>query len=199
MILWLPTGSWLTPRMPTISCGCGRARLRIGRKLWLVTVSRTKSALRLPMIIPWSSPPMAPLLICPAAFEVISKDPVLSANYRPNFGDFRTDYLLFDTFNPPFNDKNVRLAFAKAVDRASIVKNVMGAQFAIPAYSFLAPGFPASDTNGDLKSIQAYDCDAAKKLLADAGFTDGKGFPAQELELRGENETHQAWFVAVAG
>ena len=137
--------------------------------------------------------------LSPADFEVISKDPVLSANYRPNFGDFRTDYLLFDTFTPPFNDKNVRLAFAKAVDRDSIVKNVMGAQFAIPAHSFLAPGFPASDTDGALKDIQAYDCTAAKKLLSDAGFPDGKGFPAQELELRQENDAHQAWFVAVAG
>lgn len=137
--------------------------------------------------------------LSPADFEVISKDPVLSKNYRPNFGDFRTDYLLFDTFNPPFNDKNVRLAFAKAVDRDSIVKNVMGAQFAIPAYSFLAPGFPAADSDGSLKDIQGYDCDAAKKLLATAGYADGKGFPAQELELRGENDTHQAWFVAVAG
>ncbi|MEZ4672150.1 MAG: ABC transporter substrate-binding protein [Anaerolineae bacterium] len=27
-----------------------------------------------------------------ADFEVIAADPVLSANYRPNFGDFRTDY-----------------------------------------------------------------------------------------------------------
>ncbi len=137
--------------------------------------------------------------LSPADFDVISKDPILTANYRPNFGDFRTDYLLFDTFNPPFNDKNVRLAFAKAVDRESIVKNVMGAQFAIPAHSFLAPGFPAADSDGTLKDIQAYDCDAAKKLLSDAGFPDGKGFPAQELELRGENDTHQAWFVAVAG
>ena len=38
--------------------------------------------------------------------------------------DFRTDYLLFDTYNPPFNDLNVRKAFAKAVDRESIVTNV---------------------------------------------------------------------------
>jgi len=137
--------------------------------------------------------------LSPADFDVISKDPVLTANYRPNFGDFRTDYLLFDTFTKPFSDKNVRLAFAKAVDRDSIVKNVIGAQFGIPAYSFLAPGFPASDTDGALKDIQSFDCDAAKKLLADAGYPDGKGFPAQELELRGENDTHQAWFVAVAG
>lgn len=136
--------------------------------------------------------------LSPADFDVISKDPVLSANYHPNFGDFRTDYLFFDTYNPPFDNQKVRLAFAKALDRESIVKNVIGAQFGIPAYSFLAPGFPASDSEGKLKSIQAYDCDAAKQLLSDAGYPGGKDFPAQELELRGESAAHQAWFVAAA-
>ncbi len=134
-----------------------------------------------------------------ADFEVIKNDPVLSANYRPNFGDFRTDYLLFDTYTAPFNDQKVRLAFAKAIDRESIVKNVVGSQFGIAAYSFLAPGFPASDSDGSLKSIQGYDCDAAKTLLSDAGYPDGKGFPDQELKLRNENDAHKAWAVAAAG
>lgn len=134
-----------------------------------------------------------------ADFEVIKNDPVLSANYRPNFGDFRTDYLLFDTYTAPFNDQKVRLAFAKAIDRESIVKNVVGSQFGIAAYSFLAPGFPASDGDGSLKSIQGYDCDAAKTLLSDAGYPDGKGFPDQELKLRNENDAHKAWAVAAAG
>ena len=134
-----------------------------------------------------------------ADFEVIKNDPVLSANYRPNFGDFRTDYLLFDTYTAPFNDQKVRLAFAKAIDRESIVKNVVGSQFGIAAYSFLAPGFPASDATGDLHSIQGYDCDAAKTLLSDAGYPDGKGFPDQELKLRNENDAHKAWAVAAAG
>ncbi|MBX3086023.1 MAG: peptide ABC transporter substrate-binding protein [Anaerolineae bacterium] len=134
-----------------------------------------------------------------ADFEVIKNDAILSKNYRSHFGDFRTDYLLFDTFTKPFNDVKVRLAFAKALDRESIVKNVIGTQFGIPAYSFLAPGFPASDSTGDLKSIQAYDCDAAKALLAEAGYPDGKDFPAQELKLRGESDARKAWFVAAAG
>ncbi len=136
--------------------------------------------------------------ISPADFEVVAADPVLSANYRPNFGDFRTDYLFFDTYNPPFDNQQVRLAFAKALDRESIVANVIGSQFGIPAYSFLAPGFPASDTEGALKPIQAYDCDAAKALLAEAGYPDGAGFPAQELKLRGESESRANWFIAAA-
>lgn len=133
-----------------------------------------------------------------ADLEIILNDPALSANLLPTPGDFRTDYLLFDTFNPPFNDQRVRLAFAKALDRESIVANIIGARVAIPAYSFLAPGFPASDTSGALKDIQAYDCDAAKQLLADAGFPNGEGFPALTLQLRGESDAVRPRFDAAA-
>ncbi len=63
--------------------------------------------------------------ITPADMEIIQKDPVLKKNYFPHFGDFRTDYLVMDTYNPPFNNINVRKAFAHAVDRESIVKNVL--------------------------------------------------------------------------
>jgi peptide/nickel transport system substrate-binding protein/oligopeptide transport system substrate-binding protein len=136
--------------------------------------------------------------IAPSDFEVIAADPVLSENYLPNFGDFRTDYLFFDTYSAPFDDPNVRLAFAKALDRDAIVENVVGSQFGIPAYSFLAPGFPASDTEGALRSIQSYDCPAAQALLADAGYPNGDGFPAQELKLRGESEARANWFIASA-
>ncbi len=53
----------------------------------------------------------------PADFQIVNADPVMQKNYRPNMGDFRTDYLLFDTYNPPFDNLDVRLAFAKSVDR----------------------------------------------------------------------------------
>jgi peptide/nickel transport system substrate-binding protein/oligopeptide transport system substrate-binding protein len=136
--------------------------------------------------------------IAPSDFEVIASDPVLSENYLPNFGDFRTDYLFFDTYTEPFNDQRVRLAFAKALDREAIVENVVGSQFGIAAYSFLAPGFPASDVDGALRDIQGFDCAAAQQLLADAGYPGGEGFPAQELKLRGESEARANWFIASA-
>jgi peptide/nickel transport system substrate-binding protein/oligopeptide transport system substrate-binding protein len=136
--------------------------------------------------------------LTPADFEVILNDPVLSANYLRHYGDFRTDYLLFDTYNPPFNDLNVRKAFAQAVDREAIVTNVYGEVKAMPAYSFLMPGFPSSDAEGTLKEYQTYDCEAAKQYLADAGFPNGEGFPPQELWLRGEAPALQAVFQAVA-
>lgn len=136
--------------------------------------------------------------IGPADFEVIASDPVLSENYLPNFGDFRTDYLYFDTYTAPFDNLQVRQAFAHALDRESIVENVIGSQFGIPAYSFLAPGFPSSDAAGDLHQYQAFDCEMAQGLLADAGYPNGEGFPAVELKLRNESEARAQWFIASA-
>jgi len=135
-----------------------------------------------------------------ADFEIIRNDPMLLENYLPNPGDFRTDYLLMDTYNPPFDNVNVRMAFAKAVDREGIVNNLINANFnlAMPAYAFLMPGFPASDVSGDLNSIQAYDCPAAQQLLADAGYPGGQGFPALELLLRAESEFNSQRFIAAA-
>lgn len=136
--------------------------------------------------------------LSPADFKIIFDTPELRDNYRPNTGDFRTDYLLMDTYNPPFNNVKVRQAFAKAVDRESIVKNVIGERFALPAYSFLMPGFPAADVKGDLRPLQAYNCDEARKLLADAGYPDGAGFPELELAMRGESQSNQQRFIAAA-
>jgi len=136
--------------------------------------------------------------LSPADFEVIANDPVLSENYLPNFGDFRTDYLFFDTYTAPFDNVQVRQAFAHALDRESIVANVIGAQFGVPAYSFLAPGFPSSDAAGDLHQYQNFDCELAQSLLAEAGYPGGEGFPAQELKLRGETEARAQWWIASA-
>ena len=136
--------------------------------------------------------------LTPADFETVLNDPVLSENYLRHYGDFRTDYLLFDTYNPPFDDLNVRKAFAHAIDRDAIVENVYGEVKAMPAYAMLMPGFPASDTEGVLQEYQVYDCEMANQYLADAGFPDGEGFPAQELWLRGEGPAMQAVYGAAA-
>jgi peptide/nickel transport system substrate-binding protein/oligopeptide transport system substrate-binding protein len=136
--------------------------------------------------------------LTPADLELVLNDPVLKDNYLRHFGDFRTDYLLFDTFNPPFDNLDVRKAFAHAVDRESIVTNVYGDVKAMPAYAMLMPGFPSSSTKGELNEYQNYDCDLAKEHLAKGGYADGAGFPALELWLRNENAALQAVFQAVA-
>ncbi len=135
----------------------------------------------------------------PADITLISNDPALSQEYHPGFGDFRTDYLGFDTYHAPFNDLKVRQAFAKAIDRASIINNIVHKQ-GIAAYSFLMPGFPDSSSDVLAKDdVNIFDPAAAKMLLADAGFPDGKGFPKLTLMLRQENDTNKAVANAIVG
>ncbi len=113
----------------------------------------------------------------PADIDLISSDPQLNAEYHPGYGDFRTYYLGFNTYEKPFNDIKVRQAFAKAIDRDSIITNVVKRQ-GIAAYSFLMPGFPASNAD-ELKNedVNKFDVAAAKKLLADAGYPGRQGLP----------------------
>lgn len=136
--------------------------------------------------------------LSPADLELVLSDPVLKDNYLRHFGDFRTDYLLFDTFNPPFDNLDVRKAFAHAVDREAIVTNIYGEIKAMPAYAMLMPGFPSSSTNGELNEYQAYDCDLANEHLTAAGYAGGEGFPPLEMWLRDEAPALQAVFQAVA-
>jgi len=134
----------------------------------------------------------------PADIDLISNDPQLNKEYHPSYGDFRTYYLGFNTYEKPFSDIKVRQAFAKAIDRDSIIKNVVRRQ-GIAAYSFLMPGFP--DASADVlknEDVNKYDVAAAKKLLADAGYPDGKGFPKLELWLRNESDLNKAVGSALA-
>lgn len=134
----------------------------------------------------------------PAEVDMISADPQLNAEYHPGYGDFRTYYLGFNTYAAPFNDIRVRQAFAKAIDRDSIITNVIGRQ-GIAAYSFLMPGFPAADSTAYKElDVNKFDVAAAKQLLADAGFPEGQGFPKLELWLRNEGDFNQSVASAIA-
>ena len=134
----------------------------------------------------------------PADINLISADSELDKEYHPGYGDFRTFYLGFNTLEKPFSDIKVRQAFAKAIDRDSIITNIVKRQ-GNPAYSFLMPGFPDS-TSDVLKNedVNKFDVTAAKQLLADAGYPDGKGFPALELWLRNESDLNKAIAGAIA-
>ncbi|MCX6079402.1 MAG: peptide ABC transporter substrate-binding protein [Chloroflexi bacterium] len=134
----------------------------------------------------------------PADIALISSDPQLSKEYHPGYGDFRTFYLGFNTYEKPFNDLKVRQAFAKAIDRDSIIKNIVNRQ-GNAAYSFLMPGFPGANSE-ELKAmdVNKYDVAAAKALLAEAGYPDGKGFPSIELWTRNETDVNKAIAAAIA-
>ena len=92
-------------------------------------------------------------------------------------------------FNKPFSELvkekgfMVRLAIAKAIDRADYIKR---AQFGrgVPAFGTINPamGYYYDDAI-DGTSEQRFDLAAAQKLLADAGFPGGKGFPTLKLTV----------------
>lgn len=78
------------------------------------------------------------------------------------------------------SDPRVRKALIFAIDREAIVKNVAkGGQ--TPATTFVPVGVPAGADIPEFKNKDYYNpkgnIDEAKKLLSDAGYPDGKGFP----------------------
>jgi peptide/nickel transport system substrate-binding protein len=95
--------------------------------------------------------------------------------------EVRTIYLAPDLGSPelkhsnikgknPFADKRVRQALSLAIDRASIQRNTMRG-LSIPAALIVAPGVNGHEEALD-KPAPA-NIDAAKKLLADAGYANG--------------------------
>lgn len=92
-----------------------------------------------------------------------------------------------------------RKALSLAIDRDSIVKNVTkGGE--IPAYSFVPKGIPGADgkafankkyfkTSGDVKE--------ARKLLEEAGYKDGNGFPTISL-IYNQEDSHGDIMQAIA-
>jgi oligopeptide transport system substrate-binding protein len=76
----------------------------------------------------------------------------------------------------PLDDKRVRRALALAIDRESIIKNILRDAGQTPAYNFTPPSpkFTSSARiSGDLTE--------AKRLLSEAGYPEGKGMPPVEI------------------
>jgi oligopeptide transport system substrate-binding protein len=94
---------------------------------------------------------------------------------RPDFHSFHylgTYFLRYNVTKPPFNDARVRQALALTIDKQRLVDRFLrGGQ---PVASHLVPDGTAhyEPTPG-----LGYDPDLARKLLAEAGYQGGKGFP----------------------
>ncbi len=89
--------------------------------------------------------------------------------------DFRVYYVFFKTKAKPFNNVKVRQAFAHAVNRTEII-NALLAPLATPAYGYLMDGYPFAISQ-PLEKYTNYDPELAQKLMAEAGYPKGKGFP----------------------
>lgn len=92
---------------------------------------------------------------------------------------------------PQLKDRRVRRALGMAIDRQQLVENITkGGQ--IPAYTMTPPGTMGYFPESTLK----FDPEAAKQLLADAGYPNGAGFPPIEI-LYNTNEGHRKIAVAL--
>lgn len=80
-----------------------------------------------------------------------------------------------NTTRKPFDDKRVRQALAMTIDRESLTKNISRAG-EIPALTYVPP---ASSPLYKSPAGISPNVEAAKKLLAEAGYPDGKGLKVE--------------------
>ncbi len=102
-----------------------------------------------------------------------------------------TYYFRFNVGKPPVNEFRVRKALSMAVDREALTRYVTKAG-ELPASTFVPAGLRGY---ANAKGV-AFDAAGAKRLLAEAGYPDGKGFPRLEL-LYNTNELHRVVAQAV--
>jgi oligopeptide transport system substrate-binding protein len=103
-----------------------------------------------------------------------------------------TYFYAFNVTKPPFNDVRVRRALALTVDRELLTKHILGTG-ELPAYHFIVDGTGGSYVS---KTNLPYDPPAARRLLAEAGFPEGRGFP-QVAVLYNTTERHRTIAEAV--
>ena len=100
-------------------------------------------------------------------------------------------YYILNTTRPPLDDPSVRRALGYSIDREALTKHILKAGQQ-PAYHFTPPDTGGYKANAHLP----YSPDQARKLLAKAGYPNGKGFPALEL-LFNTSEAHHTLAVAI--
>jgi oligopeptide transport system substrate-binding protein len=145
-----------------------------------------------------------------AAYRAGDVDVVTNAGFEPlavkllaAYKDFHREtygaltYYSFNTTHAPFSDARVREALAIALDRDRIAEDEMG-DATEPALKFLPSEMPAHQSDeGEQLKLLVRDVARAQKLLADAGYPQGKGFPPIRL-LINRNEQQRAVAQSVA-
>jgi oligopeptide transport system substrate-binding protein len=102
---------------------------------------------------------------------------------RPDFHSYpilATYFIRFNVTKKPFNDVRVRQALGLAIDKERITKKITRA--GEPPASSLVP--PGTARYHPVKGL-GYDPEKARKLLAEAGYPGGKGFPRFEFMFDG--------------
>lgn len=129
------------------------------------------------------------------SLDVTSRIPSEEMSTLRNTEDFKTYPMLgtsgmvFNTEKAPFDNPKVRKAFALAIDKKYIAENIFEG-YRTPASTFVCEGItdPADGSSFVEKTLQDYgtpfhpddyekDLEDAKKLMAEAGYPNGEGFP----------------------
>ncbi|MCA9824537.1 MAG: peptide ABC transporter substrate-binding protein [Dehalococcoidia bacterium] len=84
--------------------------------------------------------------------------------------------------DPLLKDLNVRLALSRATDR-ELLNEVVGEGANIPTTNWVPAEEPGANEAGAFDDVVGFDAEAAKKLLADAGYPNGEGFPGLTMLL----------------
>ncbi len=88
-----------------------------------------------------------------------------------NFALLRNNYIGFNVLKKPFDDRRVRQAVSMSLDRAEFARILRRQEK--PSYTWIPEGLLGYSKN----SGPEYNPEKARKLLAEAGYPDGKGFP----------------------
>jgi len=115
----------------------------------------------------------------------LSKDLKLRPDYYAHAG-LSTYFYRFNCAKKPFDDARVRQAICLALDRQEIVEHITQ-RGEIPATRMVPPGLAGYDSP---ESAIAHDPAKAKKLLAEAGYPDGRGFPEVSI-LHNTHDGHK--------
>ena len=103
-------------------------------------------------------------------------------------------HYMFNVTKAPFDNVKVRKAMALAIDRAKIIDSITkGGE--TPALAWAPLGLPDLKPGDDFRKVggaffKDNDVETAKKLLAEAGYPDGKGLPPITM-LYNTSEAHK--------
>ena len=145
-----------------------------------------------------------------SAYRAGEVDAVTNVNIEPlamklltPYKDFRRatfgalTFYDFNTTRAPFDDRRVRRALSLAIDRQRLSADTLGGATEAAVKFLPSTGDAAADGADGKDHGVAFDAEAARRLLGEAGFAGGSNFPRIRL-LVNRNEQHRAVAAAIA-
>jgi oligopeptide transport system substrate-binding protein len=131
----------------------------------------------------------------PAEYPRLKKEGRLQIS--PYLGTY---FFSFNVTKAPLDNGKVRKALTLAIDRQAIITNVTKGEQK-PALAWVPPGMADAVPAAEFRSVggdffKDGDIETAKKLLADAGYPDGKGLPPIEM-IYNTNDVHKSIAEAI--